>query len=409
MQVFVLGMHRSGTSLLSRVVHELGLFVGEPNELMPAQPCNVEGFWERLDVSELNERLLELAGGSWDCPPSLRALEGAAARPSTVAMEEAVARARSILARLDREGDWSVKDPRASLMWPFWKQLLAQPRVLVAVRDPFEVAASLVARHGCTETLGLSLWKAYNEAILRFTRADERTVVAYHVLLDDPARETQRVASALGLHASTERVAAASRVASAPLRTQRSATTARRLAEPRYASLRRVYAQLLAEAGPEASRALEVPRWPLRQSIDAATAHTRFAALERGWSTPEPQGVWSCANTASLTVGPLSAPVREAKVHVRVTLLPFLAGACTRQRVRIDHGAETLHESVLSELRLHAIDVVVAQPARATHLTLDLHLPDAASPASLGTGADLRTLAVLLTGVKLERARARKA
>jgi len=95
-QVFVLGMHRSGTSLLSRLVHELGLFVGEAEELMPAQPCNVEGFWERLDVSELNEQLLELAGGSWDCPPPLRSLEATWSRAENGEVAAACDRARAI-------------------------------------------------------------------------------------------------------------------------------------------------------------------------------------------------------------------------------------------------------------------------------------------------------------------------
>jgi hypothetical protein len=407
MQVFVLGMHRSGTSLLSRLVHELGLFVGEVDELMPAQPCNVEGFWERLDVSELNELLLETAGGSWDCPPPLRTLEGTWSKPEKTEVAQASARARAIIARLDREGAWSVKDPRASLTWPFWRRHLPSARVLVAVRDPFEVGASLVARHGCTETLGLALWKAYNEAILRFTRPEERTVVVYHALLANPLRETERVARRLELELPPERIALAARVASTQLRTHRSVATARRLADPRYATLRRVYATLLAEAGVDVASALDVSRWPLAEDVNATDAAERFAALGRGWSKPEPQGVWSEHATAMLSLGPLRASKKSQRVRVRVALRPFIAGRCPSQRVRVTCAGAVVLEADLRTPQLHSLEFEVSQAPGVERMELTLHLPNATSPASLGTGADVRNLGVLLANVRIARGRPR--
>jgi hypothetical protein len=407
MRVFILGMHRSGTSLLSRVMHELGLFVGEPSELMPAQPCNVEGFWERLDVSALDEQLLELAGGSWDCPPPVRTLEKAWLDSTRGSVRAASVRANEILERLDRAGSWSVKDPRASLTWPLWRRLVPDARIVVAVRDPFEVAASLVARHGCTETLGLALWRAYNEAILRFTHAEERTVVAYDRLLSNPRAETQRVASALGLDVASAQIEAASRVAAPPLRTQRSVATARRLEGARFAATRRIYERLLAEAGPSATSVLEGEPWPLGSSVDVAMADRVFDAFTRGWSEREPQGVWTDGVSATLTIGPLPIRARRA-ARLRLTVVPFIATPCTKQRIRIQSAGKTLYEAELSEPRLHELDFVTELPERSSWLTLDISLPDATSPARAGTGEDVRTLGLLLTSVRVERDATRK-
>jgi hypothetical protein len=279
--------------------------------------------------------------------------------------------------------------------------------VLVAVRDPFEVAASLVARHGCTETLGLTLWKTYNEAILRFTRPEERTVVAYHALLANPLRETERVTQSLALDLSPERIASAARVASAPLRTHRSTATARRLNEPRYASLRRLYATLLAEAGVDAPSALDVPRWPLAEDVNATDAAERFAAIGRGWSPPEPHGAWSEDTMATLSLGPLRASKRAQRVRVRMGLLPFIAASCPQQHLRITCAGAVVLETNLHAPHVHTLEFEVAQAPGADRIEMTMHLPNATSPASAGAGPDQRNLSVLLAQLCVSRAKSR--
>ena len=69
-RVFVVGMHRSGTSALTAVLGRLGFFVGESQELMPAKSDNPRGFWERQKVSDLHHAILAGRGASWDRPLS---------------------------------------------------------------------------------------------------------------------------------------------------------------------------------------------------------------------------------------------------------------------------------------------------------------------------------------------------
>jgi hypothetical protein len=61
----VLGIHRAGTSALTRGLNILGVRLGE--RLLPAVPDNNEtGFWEDIDIFDFNERLLQALGCRWD-------------------------------------------------------------------------------------------------------------------------------------------------------------------------------------------------------------------------------------------------------------------------------------------------------------------------------------------------------
>src|SRR5437588_13004998 len=68
--VCVLGMHRSGTSLVGHLLHALGLDLGPEEHLMGASSANPTGHCENEPVTELNDALLERLGGSWSQPPT---------------------------------------------------------------------------------------------------------------------------------------------------------------------------------------------------------------------------------------------------------------------------------------------------------------------------------------------------
>ena len=55
--IVVLGMHRSGTSAITKSLELLGVGLG--SELHPAGFDNPKGFWEDRDCLEINERLLK--------------------------------------------------------------------------------------------------------------------------------------------------------------------------------------------------------------------------------------------------------------------------------------------------------------------------------------------------------------
>src|SRR5688572_24520696 len=64
--VVVLGMHRSGTSALTRALHILGLAL--PDDLLPAADDNTQGYFEAREFVRLNQALLAAAGTAWHDP-----------------------------------------------------------------------------------------------------------------------------------------------------------------------------------------------------------------------------------------------------------------------------------------------------------------------------------------------------
>ena len=65
MQVIVTAMHRSGSSLCTRLLSFMGIHLGPGNALLPPQPDNPKGFWERSDVQILHDQVLGKLNRSW--------------------------------------------------------------------------------------------------------------------------------------------------------------------------------------------------------------------------------------------------------------------------------------------------------------------------------------------------------
>jgi len=204
--VLVLGMHRSGTSVLAGTLKSLGVAVGDEDAMMPAHPTdNPTGYWERSDVVASHDEFLASAGYSWSRVAGITASDFAPAVLQT--LEE---RLRQTIARLDRGGrPWLVKDPRLCLLLPQWSRLVDGIACVVAVRDPRDVAASILRerlRGAFTSNFLLALWEKYLRTALA-DLADRRALfVSYERLLADPMRESARIKRALaelgvtGLH-----------------------------------------------------------------------------------------------------------------------------------------------------------------------------------------------------------------
>jgi hypothetical protein len=159
--VCVTGMHRSGTSFTARALQNLGVSLGDPDRLMAPGPDNPAGYWENRDIKELNDELLARMGGSWDQPPVLNRgweenadLDSLRARASDV-LDDAFGAPRP---GRDIIG-W--KDPRLSLLLPFWRVVTPITTTVVVVRDPAEVSASLRARNGIEAPHTAMLWLRY--------------------------------------------------------------------------------------------------------------------------------------------------------------------------------------------------------------------------------------------------------
>jgi GT2 family glycosyltransferase/glycosyltransferase involved in cell wall biosynthesis/predicted nucleic acid-binding Zn-ribbon protein len=191
--VCIAGAHRSGTSMLTRLLHTCGLYLGPESELMPAQADNPEGFWEHLGFVALNDELLNELGGAWDLPPKP---DENFADPR---LDPLRMKARLLIEGFHSACVWGWKDPRSSLTLPFWQDLLPKLKTLIVVRNPLEVAYSMRERNGTSYSFGLRLWEIYNQRLIETTKGKDRLVTHYDFFFGDAERELRRIARFVGL------------------------------------------------------------------------------------------------------------------------------------------------------------------------------------------------------------------
>jgi len=203
--VLVLGMHRSGTSLVTEILGRLGLWIGDDDRVIGASEYNRRGHFELVAGVEFDNAVLSEAGGTWDRPPPAAAIDALAGtvRP---AVESWYAGRMA----------WTFKDPRLCLTLPVWMPALAgrQLRIVHMLRDPHAVARSLITRNAAMDLPAsgfgrgtmraadaIGLWAEYNRrACLYEDRfALPRLFVWYDQLVEAPCAQIERLAPFLGL------------------------------------------------------------------------------------------------------------------------------------------------------------------------------------------------------------------
>jgi len=193
----VAGMHRSGTSALTRCLNLLGAAL--PTNLIPAHRDNPAGFWESSDVQQLNDQLLAAMGSYWDDP---RPIDWASL--GSHQQEDFIQSSCDLLDReFGQSGMLALKDPRLCRLLPIWKAAFARSRLatryLIPIRDPREVAASLHKRNGLPTEQGLQLWVRHLLEAEHATRGSQRTIIRYDDLLDEPIPRLQALWRSLGI------------------------------------------------------------------------------------------------------------------------------------------------------------------------------------------------------------------
>jgi O-antigen biosynthesis protein len=192
--VVVLGMHRSGTSAIAGALRLFGLGLPRSDDLLVGAG-NDRGHFESTTLTAFNDRLLGLLGGSWHRPPPLRA-----GWEHAHELEDSRHRAPVEFGAAfgNQERPVAFKDPRLSLLLPFWRTVLRRPVVaILAYRDPREVAASLTARDGHSRALGLALWDRYQRSALQAVGGLPLFVTHFEQVLGDPQRWADELASFL--------------------------------------------------------------------------------------------------------------------------------------------------------------------------------------------------------------------
>lgn len=181
----VLGMHRSGTSALAKLLSRLGLASGD--RLLPANEHNADGHFEDIDVLAVDEAVLKRLGTVWHLPLNPGRMEKAL--ESGELSEELAQAARLVKDRTARYPNWFVKEPRLSLLMPFWQRVFADQgvsaRYVWMIRNPVQVDASLRARDQLGSIHNTQTWLAYQGSILSAVQGRATYLLDYETLLSD--------------------------------------------------------------------------------------------------------------------------------------------------------------------------------------------------------------------------------
>jgi hypothetical protein len=158
--IIIIGMHRSGTSLVAGMLTALGVFVDpamrppRQNECLPAPDAQQrrDGYGEAEIFRLLNDMILARSGATWDhVQPFLDHRDSAwMTRTNLLLMKDRMRRSLSsdFLSKMPDwlPGNWGWKDPRNSLTLPYWLRLFPEARILHVRRNSEGVANSLMRR-----------------------------------------------------------------------------------------------------------------------------------------------------------------------------------------------------------------------------------------------------------------------
>ena len=196
--VVVLGAHRSGTSVITRGLQALGVDLGQ-NLMPPRAGDNDRGYFEDLDIFNLNERIFTALGTSWHavCPINEREF-------SNIKLDGLKLDALDILQkRLGNARFWGFKDPRTCRLLPFWKEVFAHLgldcRYLLVNRNPISVARSLAARNSFGASKSYLLWVQHVLGAIQGSAGHPRLVVDYDMMMESPAAQVLRIGKWLGI------------------------------------------------------------------------------------------------------------------------------------------------------------------------------------------------------------------
>ncbi|MEK7253430.1 MAG: glycosyltransferase, partial [Bacteroidota bacterium] len=189
--LFILGMHRSGTSALAGCIHLSGISGGR--EMLEPAFDNEKGFFENRQVFQINEGILAELGLRWDSPFDLPG--GWVSEARLRKHKQAIA--NFLTSELMNRPALYVKDPRLCFLMPLWLEVLKELEVesasIVIVRHPAEVFHSLRRRNNLDKNKALSLWLNHLLQAEKNSRNTPRRLLFYNDLLEKPVATVEQV------------------------------------------------------------------------------------------------------------------------------------------------------------------------------------------------------------------------
>lgn len=179
---------RSGTSSATRLALGLGLRGPSSADLVTGTTDSLTGYWESRALATVSDQLLDLYGETWWTPPDSSV---AVDRPRLKAFRRYAT--ETFISSFGLDAGWVWKDPRLSQLLTFWSDALGEHPVLVTIRNPADVAASIVQRDTLEPAAALAIWERHTRRLLQQLPGRRVLVASYDDLQADPTTWQQRL------------------------------------------------------------------------------------------------------------------------------------------------------------------------------------------------------------------------
>ncbi|MEP3477408.1 MAG: glycosyltransferase [Hyphomicrobiales bacterium] len=181
--ILVLGMHRSGTSAITRVLNLMGAAL--PQNILGANKGNEAGHWEPEKLIELHDELLTELDSTW---ADWRSIDLNKASDDRYLYYKN--RIQKIIKEEYKDSKLFVlKDPRICQLLPFYSEVLEQsnikPKIVFQFRNPMDVMDSLRTRNEMLASDAALLWLQYVLSSEKSSRDLERVFIKYDDVLND--------------------------------------------------------------------------------------------------------------------------------------------------------------------------------------------------------------------------------
>lgn len=189
--IVVTGMHRSGTSMISRLLWECGMSFGDPSTFLAGDRWNQRGYFEQKEVMDLNSLLIT------GVPRNTNRLMKLVSQlayvrcatpflPSAGSMHALKRRAHHLRGRLEELGGrylhQGLKDPRFCLTLGIWKEVVPIEKTVVCLRSPSQTARSLERRNRLPLSWAYRFWNHHVRHLLQDLEGLDPLVVDFDAL-----------------------------------------------------------------------------------------------------------------------------------------------------------------------------------------------------------------------------------
>lgn len=185
----IIGMHRSGTSTISGIIHLLGFSLGK--NVLPPSIDNPRGNFENKAILNFNDSFFRKHHTDWHYTHPL-----AESWWKRICLDQDVQQLEKIIIdQFDNKVNILIKDPRISVLAPLYlrafENLDITPQFIIAYRNPQAVISSLRRRNNFAELKSAELWLDHNMKAEYHTRTYPRFFVSYDALIADPIYHTR--------------------------------------------------------------------------------------------------------------------------------------------------------------------------------------------------------------------------